>query len=273
MKTINTVIQDVYDMMDSQECTGDLNKVADAVGKEVSESLVNALTPREKKKGLRMSGIGKCERSQWYDQNDYEQEPISGQVYLTFLQGHILESVLLGLVELSGHEVTGKQGKHTIHDINGSQDCEIDGELVDVKTASNWSFNNKFSEDGIKEDSFGYIKQLSAYGKGNDRDKGYFLAFNKNNSQLKLCEQKLEKDVDTFIVDLKGKMELSQPPMRRANATTVVNHRQGGTSCKLEMTCAFCGHKKHCFPELTKRESGGYTTYYDGPYAGPGANF
>jgi len=273
MKNINTVVQDVYNLMDSQECTGDLSKVADAVGKEVSEALVNALTPRENKKGLRMSGIGKCERSQWYNQHDYEQEPISGQVYLTFLQGHILEAVLLGLVELSGHEVTGKQDKHTIHDINGSQDCEIDGELVDVKTASNWSFTNKFKDDGINEDSFGYIKQLSAYGKGEDRDTGYFLAFNKNNSTLKMCEQKLEKDVDTYIADLKGKMELSEPPMRLADATKVEKHRAGGQSIKLNMTCAFCGHKKHCFPDLTIKQSGNFTNYYDGPYEGPGSKF
>ena len=273
MKTINTVVQDVYNLMDSKEYTGDLNKVAKTIGEEVTEAVVNALTPREVKKGLRMSGIGKCERAQWYDQHDYEQEPISGQVYLTFLQGHILEAVLLGLVELSGHEVTGKQGKHTIADINGSQDCVIDGELVDVKTASNWSFTNKFKEDGIDEDSFGYIKQLSAYGKGEDRDTGYFLAFNKNNSTLKLCEQKLEKDVDTFIVDLKAKMEQKEPPMRLANATKVENHRAGGCSVKLNMTCAFCGFKKDCFPDLTVKQSGNFTNYYDGPYAGPGSKF
>jgi hypothetical protein len=266
MKTINTVVQDVYDLMEDKNINGDLKKIADRVGEEVSTALVDALTPRDRDTGLRMSGIGRCERAQWYGIKGHEPEPISGQVYLTFLQGHILEAVLLGLVELSGHKVTGQQGKHTVEGIKGSQDCEIDGELVDVKTASAWSYDNKFKEDGIKDDAFGYIKQLSAYGKTKGRDKGYFLAFNKNKSTLKLCEQELEQDVDKFIVQLKDKMDSDTPPMRLANATTV-NKRTGEE--KLCMNCAFCGHKDVCYDNtLVSRPTGKITSYFIDNVAG-----
>jgi len=266
MKTINTVVDDVYKMMEDKVHVGDLQKVADTVGKEVSEALVDALTEREQSTGLRMSGIGRCERAQWYKYKGVDEEPIPGQVYLTFLQGHLLESVLLGLVELSGHKVTGKQGKHTVEGVKGSQDCEIDGELVDVKTASAWSYDNKFKEDGIKDDAFGYIKQLSAYGKTKGRDKGYFLAFNKNKSTLKLCEQELEQDIDKFIVQLKDKMELGTPPMRLANATTI-NKKTGEE--KLCMNCAFCGHKDTCYDNtLVSRPTGKITSYFIDNVAG-----
>jgi len=266
MKMINTVVQDVYSLMEDKNINGDLKKIADRVGEEVSTALVGALTPRGRDTGLRMSGIGRCERAQWYQVKGHESEPISGQVYLTFLQGHILEAVLLGLVELSGHKVTGQQGKHTVEGINGSQDCEIDGELVDVKTASAWSYDNKFKEDGIKEDAFGYIKQLSAYGKTKGRDSAYFLAFNKNKSTLKLCKQELEKDVDKFIIQLKDKMESDTPPMRLANATTVSKKTGEERLC---MNCAFCGYKDECYNnQLTTKQTGKILSYYVDPIGG-----
>ena len=260
MKTVDTVVRDVYNLMLTQEVEGDLQKVADSVGKEVSESIVTALTPREKSKGLRMSGIGRCERAQWYQYKGYDAEEIQGHVYITFLTGHIMESVLLGLIELAGHTVTDKQKQHTLEGINGSQDCYIDGELVDVKTASDWSFNNKFKEDGIKDDTFGYVKQLSAYGKTEDKDNAYFLAFNKNKSTLKLCKQELDKNVDTYIVDLKEKMESDKPPMRLAKATSF--EEKSGRE-RLCMTCSFCGYKDICFDNsLIKQKGYKVESYY-----------
>ncbi len=266
MKKISTVVEDVYSLMETQKYTGDIKEIADRAGKEISEAIVTSLTPRENRQGLRMSGIGRCERAQWYQIKGYDSEPISGQVYLTFLQGHILESVLLGLIELSGHSVTGQQAKHTVEGINGSQDCEIDGELVDIKTASAWSYDNKFKEDGIKDDAFGYIKQLSAYGKTDDRDTGYFLAFNKNKSTLKLCKQELEQDVDKFIIQLKDKMDSDTPPMRLANATTVSKKTGEERLC---MTCAFCGYKDECYNnQLTAKQTGKIVSYYVDPMGG-----
>lgn len=265
MKTINTVVQDVYNVMKSQETTGDVEKVADTVVAEIKDAFVEALTTRQDKKGLRMSGIGRCERAQWYKYKGYDEEEISGEVYLTFLTGHIMEAVLLGIVELSGHKVEGKQKKHTLEGINGSQDCYIDGELVDVKTASAWSWDNKFAEDGIKDDAFGYIKQLSGYGKTEDRDTGYFLAFNKNKSTLKLCKQELEKDIDKHVIQLKEKMELGTPPMRLANATTI--NKRGDE--KLCMNCSFCGFKDECFNHaLQAKPLGKITGYFVDPIKG-----
>ena len=262
-KSIHTVIPDIYDVMKSKDYTGDLSAIAMQAGREVEEAISNAFTPYEQKTNLRMSGIGRCERAQWYNVKGYTPEEIDGSVYLTFLQGHVLEAVLVALVKLSGHEVTEQQKKHTVEGVNGSQDCTIDGELVDIKTASAWSWDNKFTDTGIKEDGFGYIKQLSAYGKTDNRKHGYFLALNKNKSTLKLCKQELEQDVDTFIVDLKEKMESDTPPMRVANATTFSKKGEE----KLCMTCAFCGFKQDCYKEVGGLEarpipSGKITNYY-----------
>ena len=200
-KSINTVIPDIYDVMKSKDYSGDLSAIAMQAGREVEEAISNAFTPYEQKTNLRMSGIGRCERAQWYNVKGYTPEEIEGSVYLTFLQGHVLEAVLVALVKLAGHDIENQQKKHTVEGVNGSQDCDIDGELVDIKTASAWSWENKFTPTGIADDGFGYVKQLSAYGKNANRKHGYFLALNKNRATRKLCKEESEQDIDTFIVD------------------------------------------------------------------------
>jgi len=259
-KSIQTLIPDIYDTLQSKSYSGDLKSIAKQAGHEVEEAINNAFTPYEQKTNLRMSGIGRCERVQWYGVKGYTQEEIGGSVYLTFLQGHVLEAVIVALIKLAGHEVEGQQEKHTVEGVNGSQDCNIDGELVDIKTASAWSWDNKFTPTGIADDGFGYVKQLSAYGKNANRKHGYFLALNKNKSTLKLCKQELEQDIDTFIVDLKDKMKSDTPPMRIAKATTLT--KQGEE--KLCMTCSFCGFKEHCYGSLIARPipSGKITNYF-----------
>ena len=259
-KNINTVIPDIYNVMKSKEYSGDLQTIAMQAGREVEEAIKNAFEPYEQKSNLRMSSIGRCERAQWYTVKGYTPEELDGSVYLTFLQGHVLEAVIVALVKLAGHRIEDQQKKHTVEGINGSQDCTIDGELVDIKTASAWSWDNKFTPTGIADDGFGYIKQLSAYGKNDNREHGYFLALNKNKSTLKLCKQELEQDVDTFIVDLKDKMESDTPPMRLAKATTLT--KQGEE--KLCMTCSFCNFKNDCYGSLIARPipSGKITNYF-----------
>ena len=91
---------------------------------------------------------------------------------------------------------------------------------------------------------------------------------NKTKSTLKLCEQELDQYIDTYIVDLKAKMESDTLPMRLANATTL---NKAKTEEKLCMTCAFCGFKADCFGSMAARPipSGKITNYY----VSNGANF
>ena len=60
MKSINTVVPDVYDVMKSKDYTGDLSTIAMQAGREVEDAIKDAFTPREENRGLRMSSIGRC---------------------------------------------------------------------------------------------------------------------------------------------------------------------------------------------------------------------
>ena len=54
--------------------------------------------------------------------------------------GDILEELLLFLAKEAGHTVTGQQDTLSISGVNGHRDAIIDGRLVDVKSASSYSF-------------------------------------------------------------------------------------------------------------------------------------
>lgn len=252
---INNLIEDIYKTLETKEYKGSLDVVALNLGKEVEEALKEHFRPREDNRKLRLSQIGKCTRSQWYDYHGFEKEKFEPKLWITFLQGHIMEALLKALVKLSGHTLEDEQKNHWVESIRGSQDATIDGELVDVKTASQFSFK-KFKKDGLKEDPFGYVQQLSAYGLDKKRDYGYFLALNKNNGELALTKQKLNKDVVEDVRELKLAMD-SGTPDRLENATTVNKIGE-----KLNVTCGFCGHRDTCFPNLTKIKAGKFQNYY-----------
>ena len=47
-----------------------------------------------------------------------------------------MEDLLIFLVKLSKHQVTDEQKEVQVNGIQGHMDCKIDGEVIDIKTAS-----------------------------------------------------------------------------------------------------------------------------------------
>ena len=111
----------------------------------MTDALKEWATPRSSESELtptlRMSNLGKPDRQLWFDLNS---EKTSGSIpeslYIKFLYGHLLEVLLLFFVRLSGHKVESEQKEVKVDGIVGHMDCVIDGEVVDVKTASGYAF-------------------------------------------------------------------------------------------------------------------------------------
>ena len=61
---------------------------------------------------------------------------------IKFLYGHIPERVVLFLTELAGHKVTDEQKEVKVGGILGHMDCKIDGEVIDIKSASGYVFQS-----------------------------------------------------------------------------------------------------------------------------------
>ena len=103
--------------------------------------------------------------SVWYDMQDTDltKERMQPSTFIKFLYGHLLESVAILLIKLSGHTVTDMQKEVEVDGIKGHMDCKIDGEVVDIKTASNFSFKKFSSGALVDDDPFGYMAQLAGY--------------------------------------------------------------------------------------------------------------
>tara|TARA_R110000824_G_scaffold50472_2_gene140938 strand:+ start:4513 stop:5337 length:825 start_codon:yes stop_codon:yes gene_type:complete len=205
---------------------------------------------RKGSKNIRMSNIGKQDRKIWMDVNGPDiKEELTTSNRMRFLYGSIVEELLLFLVKESGHEVTAEQKKVTIDGVDGHMDCKIDGEVVDIKSASPHGFKKFKTGFDQTQDEFGYIGQISGYVEAEGKDKGYFLAMNKSDGDLALLEiedfdlisaKKRIKHIREFLSDKEN------PP--KYCALPVPEGKSG--NMKLARVCFYCEYKNTCWPKL-----------------------
>ena len=101
---------------------------------------------------------------------------------MNMLLGDIVEAVFKGLLKAAGVEYTNsKKTKLKLKEgvVTGSYDLIIDGAVDDVKSASDWSYKNKFeSFETLNEgDAFGYISQLAGYAKATKTNLKFLCLF------------------------------------------------------------------------------------------------
>ena len=145
MKSLNNLIEDIYKNI-QPICDGESLDLSEEQIDKFGEDMKNVLrnwsspTVRDSRFTLRMSNVGKPLRQLWYDNKSEMDSSVTPITMIKFLYGHILEEVVLMLARLSGHEVSDEQKEVTVNDVKGHMDCKIDGEVVDVKTASSFAF-------------------------------------------------------------------------------------------------------------------------------------
>lgn len=202
-----------------------------------------------------MSNIGKpCERALWYELNNYPAEDLKASTFLKFLYGDLVEELMLFLAELAGHKVEGRQGEQEIAGIKGHRDAIIDGHLVDVKSASSYSFK-KFADGTLAEnDVFGYIPQLRSYHHASqedeiltDKESASFLAVDKTLGHITLSTIKKEdQNWEKIYEDKKAMVNQAEPPPRGFQPEPF--GKSG--NMKLGVNCSYCPFKKTCYPNL-----------------------
>ena len=250
MKNLDNLIEDIYSKLSVLGEGKSLDASAediDALGESIKEVLHHWANPSPRSSDmLRMSNIGKPTRQLWYDLKSENEstESLPAPVFIKFLYGHLLEEVLLFLVKISGHEVGNEQKEVSVSGIKGHMDCTIDGEVVDIKTASGFAFK-KFKDGTLAEqDTFGYLPQLAGYEEAEGTKKGGFLAMNKETGELALFRpSEFDKpNIKKKIRDVKKAIKLDKPPQR------CYNPEPEGSSgnMKLPKECVYCRHKFEC---------------------------
>ena len=256
MKTIDTLVKDIYNLFEPEKdielSEEELDKHLDSFTSTIKETMKNILNEKPmERRNLRLSAIGKPARQLWYDKNDTKEvEPLASNVRIKFLYGHLLEDLLILLSRIAGHEVTELQKEVSVNGIKGHQDCMIDGVLVDCKSASGRSFE-KFSNNKLHtDDPFGYIAQISAYAEGNGVDEAAFLVIDKQHGNICLTNvHSLEMINAKERIDyLKGVMDKNTPPDR---CYSDVPDGISGNH-KLAIGCLYCSHKRTCWSDANQ---------------------
>ena len=142
-------------------------------------------------------------------------------------------------------------------------DCKIDGEVVDVKTASGYAFK-KFKEGTLSEDdAFGYLSQLAGYEEAEGTSNGGFLVMNKETGEL--C---------TYIPD---DMEKPNIVSKIDNVKEIIVHNEPPEFCyqdvpegvsgnmKLSKNCGWCPHKIECHKDSNDGQGLRVFNYAKGP--------
>lgn len=201
-----------------------------------------------------MSNIGKGARQLWYDKRYGREEDLPPNTIFKFIYGDLIESLLLFLARMSGHNVTARQAEVVIDGVKGHIDADINGVTVDAKSTSTHAFR-KFSlpkdDPGglIRNDAFGYVEQLAGYSKARNTD-GAWLAADKQNGHiayLQLSKEELAAtvNVNERIAYLKAAVDSEEPPERCYS-----DEDEGASGNRvLGVNCSYCSHNKRCWSD------------------------
>ena len=235
------------------------------IGKDVMDSVRRQFGGGNKRDEfrLRMSNIGKPTCQLWFAKNKPEKAlPKPTTFVMNMLLGDIVEAAFKGIITEAGvayededNFVQLELNEDTIH---GSYDLIMDGALDDVKSASDWSYRNKFeSYDTLsKGDSFGYIGQLAGYAKATGKKVGGWWVVNKANGNIKYVPAD-GLDLDTEITKIQDTVDtVNKNEFERCfNPVPETFRGKPSGNTILNPNCKFCDFRFECFPELQELPS------------------
>ena len=232
------------------------DEVIDQVANDVRDALQRQFSGKVKRKDfrLRMSNIGRPTCQLWYEKNKPETAlPKSNNFMMNMMLGDIVEAVFKGLLKAAKVDYQDSENvilKLKDDNVSGSYDLVIDGAVDDVKSASDWSYKNKFeSYDTLSSgDGFGYVGQLAGYTKASGKKVGGWWVVNKANGHFKYVpasglnlDDEIKKIEDTVATVNTNKFERCFEPeietfRGKATGNTVLNSN-----------CKFCDYRYDCW--------------------------
>jgi len=243
------------------------DETIDTVAREVAEALKRQFGSGNKRGEfrLRMSNIGRPTCQLWFDKNKPETAlPKPTTFVMNMMLGDIVEAVFKGVLKESNvafedtDKVSLPVGDSNDTHVSGSYDLIVDGAVDDVKSASDWSYRNKFeSYDTLaRGDSFGYVGQLAGYAKAAGKKAGGWWVVNKANGGIKYVpadnlDMEVELDKIKQTVETVNKNEFKRcfkpvPEFFRGKPTG---------NMVLNDSCKFCDYRHECWPNMVEEPS------------------
>ena len=229
------------------------------VSKDIEETLsrqFGSRTKRDKFK-LRMSNVGRPSCQLWFEKNKPEKAlPRPTTFVMNMMIGDIIEAIFKGLLKEAGVKYENSDKVKLDLDgtqIEGTYDLVINDAVDDIKSASNWSYINKFdSFEKLKEsDGFGYIAQLAGYAKASNKKAGGWWVVNKANGDFKYVPA-TSLDIEQECTNIKNTIsKIEDDKFERCFEPIDETFRGKPTGNKiLNDGCIFCAFRYECWESL-----------------------
>ena len=241
-------------------------KISDKLVEEFGEACKSALRKQfteERRSGFRprMSNVGRplCQLQMEARNIKGEGQPYNVKMRNTF--GDLIEALSIFVLKSAGVKIEDEQ-KSVKYKFNGSSiegryDVKINKKIWDIKSASPYSFKNKFGEAGgfetvVKDDAFGYVSQGYLYSESEKLPFGGWIVINKSTGEWVVCETPLldEEYKANAIQTAKNNIHSleKKKPFKKCYDEIEETFRTKKTGNKvLGMTCSFCSYKLPCW--------------------------
>ena len=234
-------------------------KTIATIKKDIGEALKRQFGAKTKRREfhIRMSNIGRPTCQLWFEKNMPEKaDPLPTTFVMNMMLGDIVEAVFKGI--MTEAKVKFQNSDKVSLDIadtkvSGTYDLVLDDAVDDIKSASDWSYRNKFeSFDTLaEEDPFGYVGQLAGYAKALGKKAGGWWVVNKANGSFKYVPADgidLEKEVEKLK---KNVNTVNNNTFKRCYEPVEETFRSKPTgNTVLSKTCSFCRYRKACWENL-----------------------
>jgi len=241
-------------------------ETAKKIGAEVADAVIRQFGSGKSREDfrLRMSNIGRPTCQLWFEKNKPETAlPKPTTFVMNMMLGDIVEAVFKGLLTESGvdfddtDKVTLKVGDSNDTRVSGSYDLVMGGAVDDIKSASDWSYKNKFeSYDTLKKsDPFGYVGQLAGYAQASDKRAGGWWVVNKANGSFKYVPAAI--DMRKELTKLKETVEkVNENKFERCFEAVPETYRgKPSGNMVLNDNCRFCDYRFECWPNMQELPS------------------
>jgi len=239
-------------------------KTIAGIKKDIGEALNRQFGKKTKRRKfqLRMSNIGRPSCQLWFEKNQPEKsDPLPTTFVMNMMLGDIVEAVFKGLmkeakIDFQNSDKVSLDVANT--KVSGTYDLVLDDAVDDIKSASDWSYRNKFeSFDTLaEEDPFGYVGQLAGYAKALGKKAGGWWVINKANGSFKYIPAS-GLDVDKEVAKLEDNVKtVTLNKFKRCYEPEEETFRGKPTGNRvLGKTCSFCRYKHSCWENLQELPS------------------
>jgi hypothetical protein len=278
-KSIDTLLRDIAEVLKDGGRTALLDpanyiKFSTNMGKLAINQVVSETYPRPHKNVVRASELGtKCLRQHYYKVNEPDKaEQLPGNVRFKFMYGNLIEEMVLLLAREAGHTVEHEQEVVTYTTSEGTEivghiDAQIDGVVVDVKSASPYGFEKMLNKTDW-DDTFGYKPQLSFYHLYFPHlivDDPRFLLVDKVSGRLGYGYMETIPGIDlsNMADNLSSAAHVDPSEAEMAlRRQSVKGHSRGTT---LPTVCSYCAFKRHCWRDANDGAGLRAFSYSTGP--------